>query len=375
MADADPPSSAKPKHTWWWVALLVFGGGIGVYVAAPDANVLRAAWARLADVPLAAIAIVVGGALGLVATEALRIAVIGRLVGAHVGARDAWDAAVANHVMTAVTPQVGLGEPTVAYTLGKRGVPWDAAVAIPFVKFTTSLALVFALGAVLVATGYGPPVDAWKTTTAVVWFGGIAGITLVVLAIVSNERLATRWIARIARWAQRRRVFAKATWQARIDRGADVTRRTIERLARVRGAKGANGDRVGDDRVGDDRVDDQRVDQRPYRVSPLAAAFALIAVHLVYYASYVAPLVGLALVLGDPPFVTLCLRALVYLCFVFAMPTPGGVGPSEAAAAWFFGDLVAPADAIVIVVVFRASTFYLQLAIGALYLPIRTMAR
>lgn len=60
MADADPPSSAKPKHTWWWVALLVFGGGIGVYVAAPDANVLRAAWARLADVPLAAIAIVVG---------------------------------------------------------------------------------------------------------------------------------------------------------------------------------------------------------------------------------------------------------------------------------------------------------------------------
>lgn len=370
MADADPPLAAKPKHTWWWVALLVLGGGIGIYVAAPDATVLRAAWARLADVPLAAIAIVVGGALGLVATEALRIAVIGRLVGARVGARDAWDAAVANHVMTAVTPQVGLGEPTVAYTLGKRGVPWDAAVAIPFVKFTTSLALVFALGTVLVATGYGPPVDAWKTTTAIVWFGGIAAITIVVLAIVSNERLATRWIARIARWAQRRRVFAKATWQARIDRGADVTRRTIERLARVRGAKGADGDDSKDD-----RVDDQRVGDRPHRVSPLAAAFALIAVHLVYYASYIAPLVGLALVLGDPPFVTLCLRALVYLCFVFAMPTPGGVGPSEAAAAWFFGDLVAPADAIVIVVVFRASTFYLQLAIGALYLPIRTMAR
>jgi len=35
----------------------------------------------------------------------------------------------------------------------------------------------------------------------------------------------------------------------------------------------------------------------------------------------------------------------------------------------FFGDLVPPADAIVVVVVFRAATFYLQLAIGVLYLP------
>ena len=366
--------ATKPKHAWWWVAILVVGGGIGLYVAAPDTAVLRAAWARLADVPFAAIAIIVGGAIGLVATEALRIAVIGRLVGARVHARDAWDAAVANHVMTAVTPQVGLGEPTVAYTLAKRGVPWDAAVAIPFVKFTTSLALVFALGTVLVATGFGPHVDSWKTTTAIVWFGGIAAITIVVLAIVSNEHLATRWIARMAHWAKRRRVFASAAWQMRIERGAEVTRRTVERLARVRGAKGVGDDRVGDDRVGDNRVEEAHAD-RHRRISPLAAAFALIAVHLVYYASYIAPLVGLALVLGDPPLGALCLRALVYLCFVFAMPTPGGVGPSEAAAAWFFGDLVAPADAIVIVVVFRASTFYLQLAIGALYLPIRKMAR
>ncbi|HWO20034.1 MAG TPA: lysylphosphatidylglycerol synthase domain-containing protein, partial [Kofleriaceae bacterium] len=105
------------------------------------------------------------------------------------------------------------------------------------------------------------------------------------------------------------------------------------------------------------------------------ALLALVAVHLAYYASYIAPLVGLALVLGDPPLVPLCLRALIYLCFVFAMPTPGGAGPSEAVAAWFFGDLLDPADAIAVVVVFRASTFYLQLAIGALYLPLRSMTR
>jgi len=329
-----------PKHSWVWLVVLVGSGAIGIYLAAPATDVLDAAWSRLADVPAAAISIVVVGALGLVATEALRIAVIGRIAGARVRVRDAWDAAVANHVMTAVTPQVGLGEPTVAYTLAKRGVPWDAAVAIPFVKFTTSLALVFVLGAVLVATGFGPPVEPWMTRAAIMWFGATAVIAIFVIAVCSSARIATRWIPRLAGWLRRRRKSEK--WDG-VTRAEKVALRTVTRLATVR------------------------------RISK-TEALLLLGVHLVYYASYIAPLVGLACVLGDPPFVTLCLRALVYLCFVFAIPTPGGVGPSEAAAAWFFGDLVAPADAIVVVVVFRASTCYLQLAIGVLYLPIRSLA-
>lgn len=283
-------------------------------------------------------AIVAGGALGLVATEALRIAVIGRLVGVRVGRRDAWDAAVANHVMTAITPQVGLGEPTVAYLLGKRGVPWDAAVAIPFIKFTSSLALVFAIGAALVLAGLGPPVDRRIAAIAVALFLGIAAVATLVLALCARPPLAHRWIARIAGWCARRRWLASAAWQARIAHAAEVAGKMVDRLAGVR------------------------------RASWRGAAI-LGAVHLVYYASYVAPLVGLALVLDDPPLVALTARALVYLCFVFAMPTPGGAGPSEAAAGVFFGDLVPPADAIVVVVVFRAATFYLQLAIGVLYLP------
>ena len=283
------------------------------------------------------LAIVVGGALGLVATEALRIAVIGRLVGVRVARRDAWDAAVANHVMTAITPQVGLGEPTVAYLLGKR-LPWDAAVAIPFIKFTSSLALVFALGAGLVLAGFGPPVDRRIAAAAVALFVAIAAIATLVLAACARPPFARRVIARVAGWTARRRWLASAAWQARIARTAEVAAQMVDRLAGLRGAS--------------------------WRGTAILGA-----VHLVYYASYIAPLVGLALVLGDPPVTALTLRALVYLCFVFAMPTPGGAGPSEAAAGVFFGDLVAPADAIVVVVVFRAATFYLQVAIGVLYLP------
>ncbi|CAN5918132.1 hypothetical protein BH11MYX2_BH11MYX2_19730 [soil metagenome] len=333
--------AASNSRRWSRYVALVVLAAAGVYLGAPESSSLRAALHRLADVPVATVLIIVGGALGLVAAEALRICVVGRLVGVVVTPRDAWDAAVANHLMTAITPQVGLGEPTVAYLLHKRGTPWDAAVAIPFVKFTTSLALVFLLGAGLVLAGYGPPVNHWLAGAGLALFLAIAAVTLLVLVVCSRPALARRIIDGLRGWLARRRMFASATWQARIASVADVTTRMIDRLDRVR------------------------------RTTWLGALI-LCAIHLVYYAAYVAPLVGLALVLGDPPLVALVLRSLIYLCFVFAMPTPGGAGPSEAAAGLFFADLVSPADAIVVVVVFRAATYYLQLAIGIVYLPIMT---
>ncbi|HWO23175.1 MAG TPA: lysylphosphatidylglycerol synthase domain-containing protein, partial [Kofleriaceae bacterium] len=242
MADASAPASAaapRPKHSWLWLVTLLAIGIAGLYLAAPDGAILGAALARLRDAPAAALAIVIGGALGLVATEALRIGVIARLAGARTSARDAWDAAVANHVMTAVTPQVGLGEPTVAYTLARRGVPWDAAVCVPFVKFTTSLALVFALGAGLVALGHGPTAAAaWMTGTAIAWFGAIALVSLAVVAVCGSPRLAARWIRSLDGWARRRRLLAGARWQTRIARTSDVAVRTVDRLAVMRGAAG-----------------------------------------------------------------------------------------------------------------------------------------
>lgn len=338
---AAPEATPARRRRWPFVLLLVTLAALGVYLGVPSSGSLRAALHRLGDAPVATVLIIIGGALGLVATEAVRIAVIGRLVGASVAPRDAWDAAVANHLMTAITPQVGLGEPTVAYLLGKRGIAWDAAVAIPFIKFTTSLALVFVLGSGLVLAGYGPPVDRWIGASGLALFVTIATITTFVLIVCTRPALARRWIEAIHRWCTRRRVLAAEAWQVRIARAAEITTRMIDRLERVR------------------------------RTTWRAAAI-LCVVHLIYYASYVAPLVGLAFVLGDPPLVALVTRALIYLCFVFATPTPGGTGPSEAAAGLFFADLVAPADAIVIVVVFRASTYYLQLAIGLAYLPIMT---
>ena len=336
-ADDEQRATIAARHRWPWLLVMIAIGVAGAYLGAPSSETVYAAIDRVRGAKIAAAIAVIGGAIGLVITEALRIAVIGRLVGARVGARDAWDAAVANHVMTAVTPQVGLGEPTVAYLLGKRGVPWDAAVAIPFIKFSTSLALVFVLGAALVVAGDGPPVAPWISAVAVAWFLGIAIVTAIVIAAVARRTLALRWIAGLARWCRRRRLLAR--WPAKIEAFEDGARGLVDRIAAVR-----------------------RWTWRD--------AAVLIAVHLVYYASYIAPLVAVGLALGDPAPVTFAARSLVYLCFVFAIPTPGGAGPSEAAAVLMFGDLLPADDALAAVILFRAATFYLQLAIGALYLPV-----
>ena len=191
MADDPVPTM---KRRWSWFVLLVGLGALGVWIGAPGLDVLRAAKSRLGAVPITALAIIIGGAVGLVITEALRIRVIATLVGASVSRRDAWDAAVANHVMTAVTPQVGLGEPTVAYLLHKRGVPWDRAVAIPFIKFSTSLSLLFAFGAAFVAAGFGPAHRPWLSATLTAWFAVISGISGGVILLCTRPAIAQRII-------------------------------------------------------------------------------------------------------------------------------------------------------------------------------------
>lgn len=327
------------RQVGWLVGLLALGA-LGIWIAAPDWGSVERALERLRTAPLAAGAVLVGGALGLVITEAIRIRVIGRLIGADIGWRDSVDAAVANQVMTAVTPTVGLGEPSVAYVLRKRGIAMDIAVAVPFIKFATSLALVFAIGTALVIVGFGPPVAGLVTGGALAVFATIAVVTGLFVAVCAHPERGPRFIAAVTGWLGRRRRLQR--WRTRIDKIREIGDAAVGRLAGLRGV-GAGG------------------------------LLLLTLVHLVYYLAYVAPLVVLACVLADPPLVTLTLRSLVFLCFMFAAPTPGGAGASEAAAGLFFADLVPVADAIAIVAVFRASTFYLQLAIGVTYVSLRAL--
>ena len=60
----------------------------------------------------------------------------------------------------------------------------------------------------------------------------------------------------------------------------------------------------------------------------------------------------------------------MHQCFTYVLPTPGGAGISEGTAEAFFGTVLSPQDAVVVVLAFRTLTFYLHIALGLVYLPI-----
>ena len=62
--------------------------------------------------------------------------------------------------------------------------------------------------------------------------------------------------------------------------------------------------------------------------------------------------------------------SLVYLGFIYVAPTPGASGLSEATALTFFGSLVDPPSAVMVVFLFRFITLYLHLVVGIVYLSI-----
>jgi hypothetical protein len=63
--------------------------------------------------------------------------------------------------------------------------------------------------------------------------------------------------------------------------------------------------------------------------------------------------------------------AIVYQAFTYIAPTPG---IAEAGAGAFFAGLLGDGGAFAVVVLFRALTAYLQIAIGLVYLPVGMIA-
>ena len=56
-------------------------------------------------------------------------------------------------------PGSTFGAPATIYMLGRRGVPWDAAVVIAFGKAFTGVAVVVVGSLVFIALGFGPDYD------------------------------------------------------------------------------------------------------------------------------------------------------------------------------------------------------------------------
>jgi hypothetical protein len=208
-------------------------------------------------------------------------------------------------------------------------VPWDAGLVICFGKFATSFAVIMGLGCVLLALGFGPHVTGWAIVSIAVTIG--IGVVLIGVLVVASvwPGAAIRYIDRIeARLAPR---FPRATAAC-----ANATRRAIDRLAQ-------------------------------FKRGGFRGSLAIAATHVLYYGAYVGLLVALAAMFGAQSIAAVVPLAIIYQAFTYLAPAPG---IAEAGAAAFFGGLLPDGGAFAVVLLFRAFTAYLQVAIGLGYLPL-----
>lgn len=316
-----------------WVALfacLTLAGSIWAIARAPiDAGEL---WRVISGLPAWQLTLLAGLSIGIYATDALRYRALGTAIGATVSWRAAVDTSVANFFFSWITPGSTFGAPATIYMLGRRGVPWDAAVVIAFAKAFTGVAVIVVAAFVFVALGLGPAYDGG--VLAVVLFGG--GVfallfTLLTVAAFRPEPAKAR-AARVFVWLSNR--FGRGKVITAVER---VTARSIDRLSRLRS--------VG--------------------VSPL---LQLAAIHALYFAVFAGVGVTLLHAFGVTVGVEAFAAVIVYIAFTYLAPTPGGAGFAEAMALPFFGPLMPAQSAVMFVLCFRGLTLYLQVGFAIPYM-------
>jgi uncharacterized protein (TIRG00374 family) len=318
-----------------WVALfacLTIAGSIWAISRAPiDADAL---WAVIGALPLQTLVLLVALCVGIYATDALRYRALGAAIDAKVTWRAAIDTSVANFFFSWITPGSTFGAPATIYMLGRRGVPWDAAVAIAFAKAFTGVAVIVIASFVFVALGLGPDYDGG--VFAVVLFGGAVFAALFgVLAVAAfRPEPAKRVSARIYGWLGRRFRGGK-----RLASAGAVTARSIDRLALLR-SRG---------------------------LAPIAY---LVLTHAIYFAMFAGVGVVLLDAFGCDADVRAFAAVVVYVAFTYLAPTPGGAGFAEAMALPFFGPLLPPEQAVMFVLCFRGLTLYLQVGFAIPYMVI-----
>jgi uncharacterized membrane protein YbhN (UPF0104 family) len=308
---------------------------LGAWWAAPSRDILARTARDLAELGPINLLVVVAIGLAAIAAEMLRLYTFGRVIGVRVGARAAFDAAVANNLFSWISPGGLAGDPAAVYAMHRRGVPLDGALAISFAKFATSVALYYGVSGVLLFAGYGPPIASWAIFSI--------ALTIALAVVLCGSFVAGAiWPARVRRWITGleswllRRWLLRRPLAIRVVTGAGgVARRSLDRLA-------------------------------VFRAAGWSGWLAILASHLLYYSAYVGLLVTLAWMLDARSIAAIVPIAIIYQGFTYIAPVPG---IPEASAAVFFGSQLPDVDALIVVLVFRALTAYLQVAFGLIYLP------
>lgn len=317
---------ASTDRLRWFGLLFVACTAAGIAWAAQDIDL--SALDRLADLPQDTQGLIGALAVGLVVVEMWRFVAFARPLGVQLEASTAFDATVASNFFAWISPGSALAEPATIFMLGRRGVPWETAIALSLGKTVFGMFGFFGLTAIVLAAGLGPQLSLWLSLPFV------SG-SLVITATIGVVLAGVVWPGVIAGALER--VQGRFEEWPRVVGGLDVAIGSVRRIYQFRSA------------------------------SPLQWV-EMIASQLAYYGCFIGVLLALLSALGGPAVLDVLPRALAYQAFTYVAPTPGASGLGEATGEVFFGDVVP--DAALGVLLFRAATIYLHVLMGLLYLPL-----
>ncbi len=311
--------------------LLTLAGAVWALSRAPiSLSDLDVIW----NLPARDIALLTALCAGIYVADVMRFRSVATAVGTHVPWRAGFDASVANFFFSWITPGATFGVPATIFMLGRRGVPWDATVAIAFAKSFTGVAVIVLMSLAFLALGLGPDYDG-SVLTVVIFGGSIFVLLFGLLAIAAfRPEPAKRVIARVFGWLIRRFHGGK-----RLRSAEDVTKQSIDRLVGLR------------------------------RAGALKFAWVIVT-HILYFSAFA----GVGVVMLGAFGGTMDFRAfaatMIYLAFCYLAPTPGGAGFAEAMALPFFGPLLPADKAVMFVLCYRGLTLYLQIGFAIPYMAV-----
>jgi uncharacterized protein (TIRG00374 family) len=330
------------KASWrlaLFLALFVGLAGAGIAWAVRSTDVSLRDLGELWRLPVATLFALGALCASLYVTDVMRYRAFGRAVGEPLAWRAAWDASVANFFFSWITPGAALGAPAAIVMLGRRGVSWEGATLIAFGKSVTGTLVILGLAFGVLAAGLGPALDRAALVVLTTGTGVVVAVILVPMIAALWPEASIRRIDRIEAWLARRRVLAGERRRRVVARIGEGLRETVRRLAKL-------------------------------RTGGVAVVVALIASHVLYLSVIVAIGVVLAMAFGATALPAAIGITIVYVAFTYVAPTPGGAGLAEAAATLFYGSILPARDAVLVVLLFRALTFYLEVLVGIVYLGV-----
>jgi len=275
----------------------------------------------------------------LYVTDIWRYQVLARALGQTIRFKTGVEVSIANDFFSWITPGAALGAPAAIYVLAKKGMAWDVASIICFAKSMLGAGLLVLMALVILILDLGPPMPS-EWLALLIW--GFTIILLVIgIPIVAAMRLSqtltiiSQWRSKLNTWKYAERKSGK--WLAKL---IDVFQQSVERLAKFE--------------------------------SSWRQIIAVSLIHLPYLLVFTGMLSLLLWEFTGSFSLPAFLGSLDYIAFTYVAPTPGAAGLSEASAASFFSQVATPAQALIAVLLFRASTVYLHIVVGLIYISYKS---